>query len=401
MRKEYTYNDIGIFSRQISTIKSRFDENINLKKRVIFGNKYIDTGIFMSAPMFDVTGEKMQITLLELGQLPIIHRFMSADEQMETLYNVITKCNLNEKYIYSYSIGINDYKNKLEKLTIFLNGATEYNFNILICIDTANGATELLVPVIEEINKLKNNFKNYHSIEILSGNVVTKEGVEFLYKQGVKFIRCGISLGSVCSTSVVTGIYRPPVSMLQEIFNYKIQNNYNDLYIVADGGIKGTDDILKAIACGADFIMSGRLFAGYYESNSQIFINDNESQAILFNTVHEYYTNQTNNTLFNNGFNFKNFYKAYRGMASESMAQLNNKVNNLNKKILAEGVSELIPYKGDGNILEQDLDNILSSIRSSMSYANAYNLDQYRDNIEIIEISNESNKIRKPDVYNK
>ena len=391
IKRELTYDDISLFSRQISTVKSRFDDKIFVGRKIKFGEKIIDTGIFMSAPMYDVTGVEMQIKLLNEGQIPIIHRFMKPDEQIDSLKEVLERTNNNENYIYSYSIGINDYKEKFKLLTNLL---TKYkNLNILICIDTANGASELLLDVLNKINEYKKYYTN-NNIEILTGNVVTKEACEFLIKHGVKFIRCGISSGSACSTSVVTGIYRPPVSMLLEINEWREKNNV-EFYIVADGGIRNTDDMLKAIACGADYIMSGRLFAGYDESNSDIiynyenyFYNDNE----LFEKVYDTNGSFAMNIPINKRKTTK--YKKYRGMASMEMAELNNKVNNLDKQILPEGVTDYVEYRGDR--LSEDLKRYLNSIRSSMSYANAYDLLEYEMNIDIVEITDNSNNLRKP-----
>jgi IMP dehydrogenase len=383
MIKELTYDDISLFTRQISTIKSRFTDEITTNRSIIFGKRYIDVGVLMSAPMFDVTGFDMQVKLLELGQLPIIHRFMGSDEQISILDRVLSKTNYNTGYIYSYSIGINDYKDKLEKFENFLSTINCGELNFLICIDTANGANTLLEEPIKEINRIKESFKDCCNIEILTGNVVTKEACSYLYLQGVKFIRCGISAGSVCSTSVVTAVYRPPVSMLIEICSWR-DEHANDLYIIADGGIRGTDDILKAIACGADFVMSGRLFAGYDESNGQFVTENNfiEIPASIF----------TKSEIIN-GQKINRNKKYYRGMASEEMALLNNRVNNLNKDIIPEGVSDYVEYKAD---LTKDVQLLLNSIRSSMSYMNAYDLFKYKENCEIVEITDNSNRLRKP-----
>lgn len=381
MKKELTYNDISLFSRKISSVKSRFSEEININRKIKFGETEIEVGILMSAPMFDVTGQDLQLKLLKYGQLPIIHRFMTAKEQIKTLEHIVYgPPNIRDK-IASYTIGVNDYKEKLDALSKLLKELKKYRpVDLLICIDTANGSSELLIEPIKAINILKNKFTE-NNIEIMAGNVVTKEACQFLYDLGVKFVRCGISSGSVCSTSVVTGIYRPPVSMLLEINKWRETNAYNDFYIVADGGIKNTDDIMKAIACGADFIMSGRLFAGYTESNSPLLERLGTGEF------------EKTNEIVKAG-SAKHF-KYYRGMASEEMAILNNKINNLNKTILPEGVSSVVEYKGD--LTKEKIDLILNSIKSSMSYANAKTLDEYYLNIEMVEITESSNVLRRPE----
>lgn len=388
-RKEYTYNDISLFSRQISTVKSRFDDNIDLNVEVKFGYNIKKVGFLMSSPMYDVTGFNMMVTLLKKGQLPIIHRFMKPNEQLKIFKTVLEYFNFSKDLIFSYSVGINDCEKKLKLLSDFLlsNKLTD-NINILICIDTANGANTLLLKPINLINQLKKKHKNVN-IEIMSGNVVTKEGSDFLYDMGVKFQRLCISTGSVCSTSVVTGIFRPPVSTIMEIYEYKKNKNIDDLYIIADGGFKENSDYIKAVAVGADFLMTGSFFAGYEESNSSLLVSKNEKGIGYVEVRDESNFNYYKDNIFANmqGFDINYFFKYYRGMASQEMANKNNEVNNIKKKILPEGVSSIVKLKYN---LNENINNLLNSFKSSMSYSNSRNIKEFRSNIEIVEITNNS-----------
>jgi IMP dehydrogenase len=378
IKRELTYQDISLYSREISQIKSRFSDEININQTVKFGNDYLEVGPVMSAPMYDVTGLDLSVFLLNRNQLPIVHRFMTADEQIHIFSETIRIVDDLNK-IYSYSIGINDAEEKISKLDTFLK-SFENKLNILICIDTANGSNKLLEPPVIIVNNLKKRHP-LHNIEILSGNIVTKEASKYLYDLGVKFQRVSISTGSVCSTSVVTGMFRPPVSAIIEIFKYKRDNDIDDLYIVADGGFKETSDLIKAIAVGADFIMSGSLFAGYDESNSNILVKiDN-----IFNEI---------DTKKPTKYDSK-FFKYYRGMASEQMAILNNKVNNIHKPILAEGISSYVEYKED---LDGYLKTILNSFKSACSYANSKNLNEFRESVEVVEITNSALLQRRPHI---
>jgi IMP dehydrogenase len=399
--KEFTYNDISLFSREISTITSRFNDDVILKNKIKFGNNIVDVGILMSAPMYDVTGFDLSVKLHVHNQQPIVHRFMNPNEQLKLFMDTVRYFNYDKSIIYSYTVGINDCEDKIDYLIGFLNTIKEERegLNILICIDTANGANFLLEKPINYINDFKSKFTDIN-VEILSGNVVTKEASEFLYNKGVKFQRISISTGSACSTSVVTGIYRPPVSAIMEIAEYKEVNNIEDLYIIADGGFKETSDMIKAIAVGADFVMTGNLFAGYNESNSPLLImheNGNVEEIKekkpdeYLNNILTKYTSQSNCYIYNK--NHVEFYKHYRGMASEDMAILNNKVNNTNKKILSEGVSGYVKYKEN---IDDFINNIIYSFKSSMSYCNAKDLNEFRRNVEIIEITSNSLTQRRP-----
>lgn len=409
INKEYTYNDISIFSREISDIKSRFTSEIKLTNNIKFGNSFVDVGFLMSAPMYDVTGFDLAIKLLEYNQVPIVHRFMKPNEQLKLFIDIIRYLNFDKSKIYSYSVGINDCEDKIEYLTGFLNTIPEQRkgLNIIICIDTANGANRLIEKPVNIINEFKNKFTDVN-IEILSGNVVTKEASEYLYNLSVKFQRVSISTGSACSTSVVTGVYRPPVSAIMEIAEFKEVNNIEDLYIIADGGFKENSDMIKAIVVGADFIMSGNLFAGYEESNSPLYMttgteyNGISLEDCKYKSPSRYYDNLLKNynstvnsgSLSYLGSNVK-FYKKYRGMASQEMADLNNKVNDINKNILAEGVSSLIEFRSNIN---ETIENILNSFKSSMSYCNSVDFNKFRLNTEIVEITSNSLSQRRPHV---
>lgn len=316
IRKELTYNDISLFSREISEIKSRFSDEISLNNEIRFGNNIIKSGFIMSSPMYDVTGYDLSIKLLEKNQVPIIHRFMTTTEQLKIFIDILRYFNYDKSKIYSYSVGINDSEDKLNVLKNYLETITEQRngLNILICIDTANGSNRLIEKPVNEINKFKEYFSDLN-IEILSGNVVTKEASEYLYNLGIKFQRVSISTGSACSTSVVTGVYRPPVSAIMEIAEFKEYNNLEDLYIVADGGFKENSDYIKAIAVGSDFIMSGSLFAGYKESNSPLLkYNGDIYEMINEKTPADYYYKIYNNTTKQNKqHQYYTFYKYYRG----------------------------------------------------------------------------------------
>lgn len=361
MKKELVYDDISLFSRQISTIKSRFSQDIKLTNNIQFGKKMIDVGILMSAPMLDVSGEELCSFLGSQNHVGVLHRFMSAEDQLKSIKKIIE----SKAPIISFSIGIHDSKEKLDILKGFLKG-TE-GLSLLICIDTANGASELLEKPIKAIKDFAAELPE-HDVEIMAGNIVTREAAQWLYNQGVRFVRVGIGGGSVCTTPLATGIFRPVVSAIIEIDQWKNDYSINDFYIVADGGIKGASDVMKAIAVGSDFVMLGSLFAGWDISNGPSFFQGDKEM------------------------------KNYRGMASTEMAELNNQVNSLSKKVIPEGVSSVIPYKGE---MAPWFDEFIGSLRSSMSYNNARTIEEFKINIEVVEISGAGNNLRQPHQLNK
>lgn len=368
---ELVYDDITLFSRQVSTIKSRFDSRISLKTNVYFDGNEIEMGILMSAPMIDVSGPEMCNFLAEEGHVGVMHRFASPEWMANSIVEILSKNNF-----VSFSVGVNDSEEKLSAISekvieFYSKNNLKDRKNILICIDTANGSSELVLRAIEKINQFKENIKKSVDvgIEMMAGNIVTSDAASFLYKNGVKFVRVGIGGGSVCTTPMVTGIFRPVVSSIVEISEFKKENSIEDFYIIADGGIRGAADVMKAIAVGADFVMMGNLFAGFKESNGDVFKDTSG-----------------------------NSYKMYRGMASFQMAELNNSLNGLNKKIIPEGVISTIKYKGE---IKPWFDEFIGSINSCMSYCNALTIDDFRVNVEVVRCSTNSNYLRQPHQLNK
>lgn len=378
-KTELSYDDITLYSREISTVTSRFDKKISLNNTVDIEGRRFEMGVLMSAPMLDVSGLKMCSFMSNQKQLGVLHRFMNTEKWVESIWKVLNQSISNT---ISFSVGINDSKNKLSSLIDFLKDKKEEiktvkpfidieGLQFIVCIDTANGASELLCSAIDNINIFKEKIEEEFScisVSIMAGNIVTKEAAEFLYNLGVTFARVSIGSGSVCSTPMVTGIFRPVVSAIMEIDKWRKDNEISDFYIIADGGIRGAADVMKALAVGADFVMIGSLFAGFDESNGEL-IQDSDGSL----------------------------YKPYRGMASYDMAKLNNSVNNLNKPIIPEGVTSKVPYKG---LIDSWFQQFKGSMHSCMSYCNAYNLDEFRQNVKIVSVSGATNELRKPHKIN-
>jgi len=178
------------------------------------------------------------------------------------------------------------------------------------------------------------------SITIIAGNVCTLQGVNDLADWGADAVRANIGGGSICSTRIVTGHGLPG---LQTIFD--CARTDRDVAIIADGGIKTSGDIVKALAAGADFVMCGSLLAGTKESPGDIITMSDGSRM-----------------------------KEYRGMASKD-AQMNWR----NKSSTPEGVASYIPYKGTVDDILLDLEG---GLRSGLSYSGARTIQELQSNAE-------------------
>ena len=307
----------------IPRIKSNLESRDNADTSVSFANIKLTTPLIAS-PMPDVCESDMAIELYKLGGFGIIHRFISKEEQIKSYKKV-----LNNDCFAASSIGINgDWQERYEALR-------EIGCKVF-CIDVANGFSLNVESIINHLKK--------DNVYIIAGNVASKEGYQYLDDLGVDAIRCGIAGGSVCSTKTETGVLSPMASTIIEISEFKKENNSKAL-IIADGGIKQPSDLCKALALGADIVMVGGILAGTDEAPGNV-IKDKNGKM----------------------------HKLFRGAASFSTQKyLAGKKPNY-----VEGIETFVDYIGSvKNVIER----FNRGIKSSMSYFNACNLKEYKENV--------------------
>lgn len=220
----------------------------------------------------------------------------------------------------------------------------------VIVIDTAHGHSEAVINTLKE---LKRRLK----IDIVAGNVATKEGAEDLIKAGADAIKVGIGPGSICTTRIVAGAGMPQLTAIKTC--YEVAKKYN-VPVIADGGIKYSGDITKAIAAGAHSVMIGSLFAGTEEAPGELIL----------------YQGRT--------------YKAYRGMGSlGAMAQgARDRYGQEGvevSKLVPEGVEGKVPYKGP---LSHSVHQLVGGLRSGMGYCGCRTLEELRQKARFIRITN-------------
>ncbi len=302
-----TYEDISLIPIEISRVQSRTQASTSCN----FLGMELSLPI-ISSPMESVTGLEMAKTLNDLGCLGILNRF---DSSLNELLN-------NHEYsksVKSVAIALNTPMDLIEKLV---------EKKYIICIDTANANNSLVLKRTEEI-KVKFNPK------IILGNIADGASLIHLENAGADAVRVGVGSGSVCTTSIQTGIGIGQVSSLLSVY-FAREKQKLKIKIIADGGIKSSGDIAKAISLGADAVMLGRMLAGTKETPDEV---------IKYNGQ---------------------LWKKYRGSASFGV-----KV----KDEFIEGEETMVPYKGT---VKNILDGIFDGLRSSMSYMNCMNLDELR-----------------------
>lgn len=314
------YNDVllvpkysDIVSRKEVDISSALDSTRTLRLPII------------SSPMDTITESSMANCMATAGGLGVIHRYNSIEIQAQQAYQVTTP----ERK--AAAIGItSDYLERAQAL---------YEVGVrILCLDVAHGHHILMKKAIENLKSL------YSDIHVMAGNVATQSAFEDLASWGADSIRCNIGGGSICSTRIQTGHGVPG---LQTIFDCFSANVKRDVKIIADGGIRNSGDIVKALAAGADFVMVGSLLAGTIETPGDIIYASGGSRR-----------------------------KIYRGMASKEAQHEWRGRHSSN-----EGISTTVPLKGTaGGILDQ-LEN---GIRSGLSYSGARNLTELQVNADFI-----------------
>lgn len=302
----------------------------------------------MSSPMDTVTGRDMALAMATAGGLGVVHRYCSIDEQVEmikpekekpALWNFkvpLTKGSTPQSCIRSVAAAIGVTGDYMERAQELVNS----DCNIL-CVDVAHGHH---ISVKKAIKSLKKRFGD--RVILIAGNVATAGGYEALSRWGADAVRVGIGGGSICSTRIQTGHGVPTLQSIMDCVDSE-----GDAYIIADGGIRNSGDIVKSLAAGADFVMLGSLLAGTDETPGQVFSSADGKK-----------------------------YKVYRGMASvEAQVEWRGEARSL------EGVSTTIPWKGSVKKVLADLEQ---NIRSGLSYSGAFDLEELYNNCKFIKQTN-------------
>ncbi len=213
----------------------------------------------------------------------------------------------------------------------------------VVCVDTAHGHSRGVIEAVKKIHKA------YPKLDIIAGNVATGEAALALIKAGASAIKVGIGPGSICTTRIVSGVGVPQLSAVLSV--YKVCKDLN-IPIIADGGIKHSGDVVKALTFGADVVMAGSMFAGTDESpGDTIMMNDQK-------------------------------FKKYRGMGSLGAMQRGSKDRYFQEdqydltKLVPEGVSGHVSYKG---ALSEVIHQFVGGLRAGMGYLGAENISKLRD----------------------
>ena len=221
----------------------------------------------------------------------------------------------------------------------------------LIVVDTAHGHAQ---GVLDRVRWVK---KNFPKVEVIGGNIATTSGAKALVDHGADGIKVGIGPGSICTTRVIAGVGVPQISAIQNVY---AALKGTDVPFIADGGIRYSGDVAKAVAAGADAVMMGSIFAGTEEAPGETILYQGRS------------------------------YKLYRGMGSLSAMQdgaadryFQDPANNADK-LVAEGIEGRVPYKGS---VVSIIFQMVGGLRASMGYCGCATIDDMRTKTDFVEIT--------------
>jgi IMP dehydrogenase len=394
MRNEYagnldddiTFSDIAIESQYTDVTSRSTDVDITSS----MGKFSMRLPVF-SANMPDITEWKMAREMTINGGVGILHRFMSLEENVKQykkakrlmffplikkgveklvqevyethdpnsevgkigsatrlglgIFKLIEEALFkHDRYEIGVSVGVKE-EEKERFITLRDAGAK------IFCIDIAHGHSIMMKNMIQWIRD-----NSDESITIIAGNVATAEGALDLAEWGADIVKVGIGPGSVCRTRSNTGVGRPQFTAIQEVSRSLEANNYEDVKVIADGGILTTGDISKALIY-ADAVMVGAVLAGTTETPGRVFPVAG--------------TNLTN----------RQWYKVYGGSASAE----NKALHTGKTPSFVEGEMKTVPFKGKAKYLLNEIDD---GIRSTFSYSGAHTMSEYKAKVKYKKMSN-------------
>lgn len=311
---------------------------------------------FLSASMDTVTETEMAKTMAQNGGLGVIHKNMTTDKQasmvaaVKAIENDATKfpnaaVDANNHLLVAAAVGVTS--DTSERAHALLDAGAD-----AIIIDTAHGHS---AGVLRKVAQIREELPD---ATLIAGNVATGEGTRALFEAGVDVVKVGIGPGSICTTRVVAGVGVP---QLTAVYDAAAVAREFGKPIIADGGMKYSGDIVKAIAAGGNAVMFGSMFAGTDEAPGDIIEGGGKK------------------------------YKSYRGMGSLAAMEKGSKdryfqgsVNEANK-LVPEGIEARVAYKGSVNDI---IFQMVGGLRSGMGYTGSANIQALIDNAQFVRISN-------------
>lgn len=323
MKRAYSFDDVALVP-QFNNIPSRTEPSL---ETWLTKNRKIQIPL-LAANMDSVIDDELAEILLANGSLPIFHRFTDYDTQLKWV----------EKFRDRVFISCGFQTNKLDETHKLLDKGA-----IGVCVDVAHGHCNRMYRLIEDLKKA------HPDKEIIAGNVCTPMAYHDLVNAGADAVKVGVGPGAACTTRIVTGFGVPQFTAIYECARVAEKLR---IPLIADGGIRGSREVVLALAAGATSVMIGKLFALTEESAAPKRDSNGKREA------------------------------KYRGQASEDFQ--NDFYGAMKEKTVAEGVDFWAPVSGTA---QQLIDQILGGVRSGMTYGGARNIKELQRKAEFVEVT--------------
>ncbi|WP_242362551.1 IMP dehydrogenase [Limosilactobacillus antri] len=350
-KKGLTFDDVLLIPAESHVLPNEVNLSTQLAKNIKLNIPLISAG------MDTVTEGPMAIAMALQGGLGVVHKNMSIQAQAGEVANVksvvvpanATKAAVDDhnRLLCAAAVGVTS--DTFERATALLEAGAD-----AIVIDTAHGHS---AGVLRKIKEIRDHFPD---ATLIAGNVATGEATKALFDAGVDVVKVGIGPGSICTTRVVAGVGVPQITAIYDAAS--VAREYGKP-IIADGGIKYSGDVVKALAAGGNAVMLGSMLSGTTEAPGEVFEENGRR------------------------------YKAYRGMGSVgAMAQAHGSsdryfqggVNEANK-LVPEGIEARVEYKGDVSDIVFQIDG---GLRSGMGYVGAPDIPTLIDKAQFVQITN-------------
>jgi len=347
IKEGYTFDDLLLVPAYSTVVPA----DVSLKTRLCDG---IELSIpVCSAAMDTVTESAMAIALARSGGIGFIHKNLSVEAQADMVRAVkraeVTSkdaaIDSNGKLLAGAAVGVS------ETTMVRVKELVDAGVDILT-VDSAHGHSKGVIDTVAKIHKA------YPKLPLVGGNIVTSDAAQALIQAGASVLKVGVGPGSICTTRIVSGVGVPQLSAISDVV--QVAKRYN-VGVIADGGIKFSGDIVKALAAGADAVMLGGLLAGCEETPGEII---------------EVYGKRV---------------KTYVGMGSLSAMQRGSSDRYFQggqkelKKLVPEGIEATVPYKGP---MSDVIYQMMGGLRSGMGYCGCETISELKDKAKFVKISN-------------
>lgn len=349
IKEAYTFDDLLLVPAKSSVVPAQVDIKSRLTDKITLNIPIV------SAAMDTVTEEAMATMLAKLGGLGFIHKNMTVEQQATMIANVknsevdkeaFPEANVDGQGQLRVGAAVGVGETTLERVKALVDAGVD-----IITVDSAHGHSDGVINTVRIIRE------SYPELDIVGGNIVTAQGATDLIYAGANVIKVGVGPGSICTTRVVSGVGVPQLTAVNDV--YQVAKQYG-VGVIADGGIKLSGDIAKALAAGANCVMLGGLLAGSEETPGEV--------LEVFGKRVKSYIGMGSLTAMQRGSSDRYFQGGVKELS----------------KLVPEGIEATVPYKGS---ITDVIYQMLGGVRSGMGYCGCATINEMHSKAQFVKIT--------------